>query len=194
MVAGIVLDRSPPACSASSNCSSSGRASCRPPPLHSPSSGHAVRACVPVVGSIPPCSWPATSGASTCASSISDPCGRRRSRSPRTCAATLCRRTRPAFRSRRWRSGGFTSTGYQLMASGRGIVRLGPLVVENRDPLGMARASTTAPRRRRGVRRAAFVSARHAPTRPGPPRRPAPRDGATSRSGRLPRLARIRRR
>ena len=41
------------------------------------------------------------------------------------------------------RSGGFTSTGYQLMASGRGIVRLGPLVVENRDPLGMARARTT---------------------------------------------------
>jgi uncharacterized protein (DUF58 family) len=39
-------------------------------------------------------------------------------------------------------SGGFTSTGYQLMAAGRGIVRLGPLVVENRDPLGMARART----------------------------------------------------
>jgi uncharacterized protein (DUF58 family) len=39
-------------------------------------------------------------------------------------------------------SGGFTSTGYQLMAAGRGIVRLGPLVVENRDPLGMARVRT----------------------------------------------------
>jgi uncharacterized protein (DUF58 family) len=39
-------------------------------------------------------------------------------------------------------SGEFTSTGYQLMAAGRGIVRLGPLVVENRDPLGMARART----------------------------------------------------
>jgi uncharacterized protein (DUF58 family) len=39
--------------------------------------------------------------------------------------------------------GGFTSTGYQLVASGRGIVRLGPLVVENRDPLGMARMRTT---------------------------------------------------
>ncbi len=39
-------------------------------------------------------------------------------------------------------SGGFTSTGYQLMATGRGIVRLGPLVVENRDPLGMARSRT----------------------------------------------------
>jgi len=57
------------------------------------------------------------------------------------------RRPRSAFYSARlpvgpMASGGFTSTGYQLMASGRGIVRLGPLVVENRDPLGMARART----------------------------------------------------
>ena len=40
-----------------------------------------------------------------------------------------------------------------------------------------------APRRRRGLRRTAFVPARHAPARPGHARRPAPGDGSPTRSG-----------
>lgn len=36
----------------------------------------------------------------------------------------------------------FTTTGYELTTSGRGIVGLGPLMVEHRDPLGIARTRT----------------------------------------------------
>ncbi len=36
----------------------------------------------------------------------------------------------------------FTTTGYELTTAARGIVRLGPLMVEHRDPLGIARTRT----------------------------------------------------
>ena len=36
----------------------------------------------------------------------------------------------------------FTTTGYELTTTARGIVRLGPLMVEHRDPLGIARTRT----------------------------------------------------
>ena len=36
----------------------------------------------------------------------------------------------------------FTTTGYELTTTSRGIVRLGPLIVEHRDPLGIARTRT----------------------------------------------------
>lgn len=36
----------------------------------------------------------------------------------------------------------FTVTGYELTTTSRGIVRLGPLIVEHRDPLGIARTRT----------------------------------------------------
>ena len=36
----------------------------------------------------------------------------------------------------------FTTTGYELTTTARGIVRLGPLIVEHRDPLGIARTRT----------------------------------------------------
>ena len=36
----------------------------------------------------------------------------------------------------------FTITGYELTTTARGIVRLGPLIVEHRDPLGIARTRT----------------------------------------------------
>lgn len=36
-----------------------------------------------------------------------------------------------------------TTTGYQLITSTRGVIRLGPLVAEHRDPLGIARTRTT---------------------------------------------------
>ncbi len=109
----------------------------------SPSCGCAGRACGRDDGSIRPCWSPATSGGSICASSISGRCGRASSSCPRRSGARDRRRTSPGSRYRPMASGGFTSTGYQLVASGRGIVRLGPLVVENRDPLGMARARTS---------------------------------------------------
>ena len=92
------------------------------------------------------------------------------------------------------RSGGFTSTGYQLMASGRGIVRLGPLVVENRDPLGMARARTTLLDLDE-----VFVAPRSylldmPQLGPGFARCTPPRHGAPTRPWRLPWIARVRRR
>jgi uncharacterized protein (DUF58 family) len=40
-------------------------------------------------------------------------------------------------------AGALTTTGYQLSTAVRGIVHLGPLVVEHRDPLGMARTRST---------------------------------------------------
>ena len=41
------------------------------------------------------------------------------------------------------RAHAFTTTGYELTTASRGIVRLGPLIVEHRDPLGIARTRTT---------------------------------------------------